>query len=334
MTDPDSFIKQHKQKLLRLQSDHFEEIALEVFQFQAQYNPVYKKYIQVLGRNPEQIHQITEIPFLPIEFFKTQEVLTNAPEIQQVFESSGTTGQIRSRHLVADTHFYEVLSKQIFESFYGKLTDFHVLALLPSYLERQTSSLVFMADFFIRESQSPHSGFYLYDTDALLKKIEYLKNQPGKILLLGVTFALLDLAEDHKSLDLSDCIVMETGGMKGRRREMIREEVHDILRNGLNVNTIHSEYGMTELLSQGYSKGSGIFRVPPSMKILIREINDPFAMSLSGRNGGVNVIDLANIESCSFIETQDLGSVVSEEEFTIIGRFDNSEIRGCSLMVV
>ncbi|MDP5139852.1 MAG: acyl transferase [Spirosomaceae bacterium] len=333
--------------------DHFfEQLALEIFHFQAVQNPVYRKYIEYLGIKPSNIQRVGQIPCLPISFFKTQRVLTGNTEPQLVFESSGTTGQTPSRHYVSDLPFYEAHSQQIFEQMYGSLLDYHVLALLPSYLERNNSSLVYMVQRFIYHSYSPSSGFYLKNTRELLKKLEALVQDSRKILLLGVTFALLDLAENDESLDFirenkDKFIIMETGGMKGKRKELLREEVHEILTENFGVSKIHSEYGMTELLSQGYSKGDGIFTLPPSMKVLLREVNDPFTYLPSFaigekanpnqrmKTGGINVIDLANIDSCCFIETQDLGSFTPDYSgFKVLGRFDNSDVRGCNLMVL
>lgn len=330
----------------------FEQLALEIFHFQATENPVYRQYLRYLGTNPSKIHRVGQIPCLPISFFKTQRIITGNVEVQLIFESSGTTGQTPSRHYVSDLPFYEAHSQQIFEQMYGSLTDYHVLALLPSYLERNNSSLVYMVQRFIYHSFSPSSGFYLNNTKELLKKLEELMQDSRKILLLGVTFGLLDLAESEQSFDFireneDQLIIMETGGMKGRRKELLREEVHEILTANLGVSHIHSEYGMTELLSQGYSKGDGVFTLPPSMKVLLREVNDPFTYLPSFgignkanqnqrmKTGGINVIDLANIDSCCFIETQDLGSFTPDYSgFKVLGRFDNSDIRGCNLMVL
>lgn len=335
------------------ESDHFfEQLALEIFRFQATENPVYRQYLQHLRVNPSNIHRIGQIPCLPVSFFKTQRVLTGSVTPQLTFESSGTTGQTTSRHYVADLPFYEAHSQQIFEQMYGSLLDYQVLALLPSYLERNNSSLVYMVQRFIYHSYSPSSGFYLNNTKELLKKLEDLVQGSRKILLLGVTFALLDLAESGSAFtfireNADKFIIMETGGMKGRRKELLREEVHQILTKNFGVEKIHSEYGMTELMSQGYSKGDGIFTLPPSMKVLLREVNDPFTYLPSFsigekkdknqrmKTGGINVIDLANIDSCSFIETQDLGSFTPDYNgFKILGRFDNSDVRGCNLMVL
>ena len=333
--------------------DHFfEQLALEIFRFQAAANPVYRQYLRYLNIKPSEVHRVGQIPCLPISFFKTQRVVTGNVEPHLIFESSGTTGQTPSRHYVSDLPFYEVHSQQIFEQMYGSLTNYHVLALLPSYLERNNSSLVYMVQRFIYHSYSSSSGFYLKNTEELLRRLEELVQDTRKILLLGVTFGLLDLAESGQSFDFvrehkDKFIVMETGGMKGRRKELLREEVHEILTKNLGVDTIHSEYGMTELLSQGYSQGNGIFTLPPSMKVLLREVNDPFTYLPSfaiGENknqdrrmktGGINVIDLANIDSCCFIETQDLGSFTPDYSgFKVLGRFDNSEVRGCNLMAL
>ena len=339
-----------------IKPNHFEELALEVFRFQARQNPVYKKYLGFLRVNPLNISRLDKIPFLPIQFFKHHKIISDNAPTQIIFESSGTTGDTTSKHLVSDLPFYEYVSQRIFEQFYGSLTDYHILALLPSYLERNNSSLVYMVQSFIYHSYSQESGFFLNNTKELLQKLRQLadglRNQSPKrkILLIGVTFALLDLAESDEDLSFMHTfkdrlIVMETGGMKGRRKELLREEVHQILTNAFGVEKIHSEYGMTELLSQGYSKGDGVFELPKTMKVLLREINDPFKIiptfnvpSLTKKNavrGGINVVDLANIDSCSFIETQDLGSYNTDnQQFSVIGRFDNSDIRGCNLMVV
>lgn len=333
--------------------DHFfEQLALEIFRYQASKNAIYRQYLRYLGINPSKIHRVGQIPCLPISFFKTQRVITGNVTPHLVFESSGTTGQTPSRHYVADLPFYEAHSQQIFEQMYGSLTEYHILALLPSYLERNNSSLVYMVQRFIYHSYSPSSGFYLNNTQELLKRLEELTKDSRKILLLGVTFALLDLAENGSAFDFirenkDKFIIMETGGMKGKRKELLREEVHQILTENFGIEKIHSEYGMTELLSQGYSKGEGIFELPPSMKVLLREVNDPFTylpsfaignksnQSQRMKTGGINVIDLANIDSCCFIETQDLGSFTPDYSgFKVLGRFDNSDVRGCNLMVL
>lgn len=334
------------------QAHRFEQLALEIFRFQVAENPVYCQYVSHLDVPVSKIRRIEQIPCLPISFFKTQRILSGNVTPQLVFESSGTSGQINSKHYVSDLPFYEAHSQQIFEQVYGSLTDYHILALLPSYLERNNSSLVYMVQRFIYHSYSTASGFYLNNTSELLKKLEELLQDSRKILLWGVTFALLDWAESGQNFDFirqhpGKYVFMDTGGMKGRRREMLREEVHEKLTTNFGVAKIHSEYGMTELLSQGYSQGDGVFHLPASMKVLLREVNDPFSYLPSfsvgskenirerGRTGGVNVIDLANIDSCCFIETQDLGSFTPNYDgFRIMGRFDNSDVRGCNLMVV
>ena len=335
-----------------LRPNYFEELALEIFRFQATQNPVYNKYLNFLRVNPVKINRLDKIPFLPIQFFKHHKVVSDNAPTQMIFESSGTTGDTTSKHFVSDLPFYEYLSQKIFEQFYGSFNDFHILALLPSYLERNNSSLVYMVQSFIYRTFSRESGFYLKNMSELLQKLRQLSNQQStrKVLLIGVTFALLDLAESEEDLTfmhkLKDrLVVMETGGMKGRRKELLREEVHKILTGALGVEKIHSEYGMTELLSQGYSKGDGIFELPKTMKVSLREINDPFKIiptfnmpTITERNivrGGINIVDLANIDSCCFIETQDLGAYNTDSQsFSIIGRFDNSDIRGCNLMVI
>ena len=311
----------------------FESIALDIFRFQAEKNPVYSVFCEYLGRTKNKVTSFKEIPFLPIRFFKSRKVVSSKNIEQSIFSSSGTTGQITSKHYVTDIALYEKSYIKGFESFYGDVSDYCVLALLPSYLERSGSSLIYMVDDLIKKSNHPDSGFYLDEIDVLIEKLIRLDSQGIKVLLIGVSFALLDLVEKHQ-LNLKNTIVMETGGMKGRRKELIREELHDILKKGFGTKTIHSEYGMTELLSQAYSQGNGIFKTPPWMKILIRDTEDPLTLQEIGKTGGVNVIDLANINSCSFIATQDLGKKYNDESFEILGRFDNSDIRGCNLMVL
>jgi len=310
---------------------NFEDIALKLFRFQAKNNPVYSKYLQFLDCHIEEVDSLSEIPFLPIGFFKTHPVKTSTWTAEDVFTSSGTTGMTTSSHEVYDLALYRSLSGQIFEKFFGPMNNFHFLALLPSYLERTGSSLIAMMDHFIKESKSPHSGFYLHNHEELVEKIRFLKSDNRKVILWGVSFALLDLAEAY-NLELSDCIVFETGGMKGRRREWIREELHEYLCQRFNIAVIHSEYGMTELMSQAYSRGGGYYQSPPWMKMLVRDINDPFSI-VNGKVGGINVIDLANFHSCAFIETQDLGRLDQVGNFEVLGRIDNSDVRGCNLLV-
>ncbi|MFL5754573.1 MAG: acyl transferase [Bacteroidia bacterium] len=314
--------------------ESFRDIALEVYQYQSLHNKVYAAYHRALKIDPLTVNSIELIPFLPVEFFKHHKVITEAGEAdaELVFTSSGTSGQITSRHYVPDPEIYEKSFSRSFELFYGSPSDYCILALLPSYLEREGSSLVYMADKLIRLSGHSESGFYLNNYTDLINKLENLKSKGQKTLLLGVTYALLDLA-DAGCIPGENCIVMETGGMKGKRKEMVREELHAYLKEKLKVKAIHSEYGMTELLSQAYSKGEGIFHCPAWMKILIRDINDPFSLLPNGKSGGINVIDLANLYSCSFIANKDLGKKHADNSFEVLGRFDNSDIRGCNLMV-
>lgn len=310
----------------------FNRLALSIFRFQYQNNEVYRSFVNSLNVKTEAIEQYSRIPFLPIEFFKTRDVLCNVKKDDFiVFTSSSTTSQTPSRHIVSDIGVYEQSFLKGFEQFYGKPSNLVILALLPNYLERKGSSLVYMFDKLIKLSNNAMSGFFLED-DKLTGILQDLKQQNKKTLLIGVTYALLDLAE--KGITLNDnFIIMETGGMKGRREELLKEELHQILKAKLGVSTIHSEYGMTELLSQAYSKGEGVFECPPWMKVLVRDIDDPLSYVKENKTGGINVIDLANINSCSFIATQDLGRIKSGNKFELMGRFDNSDIRGCNLMI-
>ncbi len=311
----------------------FNSVALKVFQFQFENNAVYRSFCDLLFKHPSDIHHVSDIPFLPIQFFKSHQVVSNTQKPEVVFSSSGTTGSLKSKHFVTDINLYNQSFVKGFEIQYGNISDYVVLALLPSYLEREGSSLIFMVDYFIKNSPHSESNFYLHNLDELHRTLETLESQNKKTLLIGVSFALLDFVEQYQ-MELKHTIVMETGGMKGRRKELIRSQLHQQLSNGFGVETIHSEYGMTELLSQAYSKGNGLFECPPWMKILIRDTEDAFQILPEYKNGGINIIDLANINSCSFIATQDLGVVHSEETFEVIGRFDNSDIRGCNLMVL
>jgi phenylacetate-coenzyme A ligase PaaK-like adenylate-forming protein len=313
-----------------VQAGDFERIALDLFRIQSQDCAVYHQYLTYLGVDPLQVSTIQDIPFLPISLFKHHKIITGQWTPEVVYTSSGTTGAEVSRHGVPSVAAYLRHAQRTFQLFYGPISDFHVLCLLPSYLERTGSSLVAMANHFIQASGSPRSGFYLNDLDALASTLESLRDGK-KVLLLGVTFALLDLAEKFE-LDLSHCMIMETGGMKGRRPEITREELHQILTQSFRVPVIHSEYGMTELLSQAYSSGSGIFRCPPAMKVLLREIDDPFSPEYRG-TGVIRVIDLANRHSCAFIESQDLGRLYENGDFEVLGRLDNSDMRGCNLLV-
>jgi phenylacetate-coenzyme A ligase PaaK-like adenylate-forming protein len=318
------------EKIFTIDNFGFEEVALEIFAFQYTYNPVYRQFADHLKINAGNIRSVYEIPFLPIEFFKTHEVIVQHLQTEKVFESSGTGGLV-SRHYVADAGLYQRSFREAFHNFYDDIGEWVVLALLPSYLERNTSSLVFMMDDLIKRTGSKDSGFYLDNFGKLARILEHLRHQNKKVLLVGVTFALLDFAERHP-MNLEHITIMETGGMKGRREEITREKVHGILKESFGVGSVHSEYGMTELLSQAYSKGEGIFETPPWMKVFKRDLYDPMHVNLKGR-GGLNVIDLANLYSCSFIATEDLVQMGENNHFEVLGRIDNSDIRGCNLMV-
>jgi hypothetical protein len=327
------FKTQFKQQLLGQPTD-FTQMALSLFRYQAENNPVYKAYLQYLHIQPDQIKALAQIPFLPIEFFKQQKVATGTFEPEVTFLSSGTTQQTRSKHYVADLQWYNQVTTYIFEHLYGPLDQYVVLALLPSYLEQGGSSLVAMVDYFVKQTGQTEEGFYLHNHIQLLQSINSAKARGKKVLLIGVSYALLDWSEELKgTYDFSDVTIMETGGMKGRHREMVREELHTHLKQGFGVDAIHSEYGMTELLSQGYSKGEGIFYPGQTMQILLRDLNDPFDIGAHHRSGGINVIDLANVDSCAFIETKDIGRIHPESTFEVLGRFDNSDIRGCNLLI-
>jgi phenylacetate-coenzyme A ligase PaaK-like adenylate-forming protein len=311
----------------------FAEKALELFKFQFEENPVYRSFCDLLYKHPSDVQKLEDIPFLPIEFFKTHKVISSKKDIQQTFTSSGTTGNVVSQHHVADLDIYKKSFQKGFAHFYGNIEDYTVLALLPSYLEREGSSLVYMVEDMIQESKHPKSGFYLNNLDALKQTLLELETSRQKTLLIGVSYALLDLVEFHQ-FELKHTIIMETGGMKGRRKELIKSELHAILKKGFGVNTIHSEYGMTELLSQAYSKGNGLFSTPPWMKVLVRDPEDALTILEEKKSGGINIIDLANINSCAFIATQDLGKIHTNGTFEVLGRFDQSDIRGCNLMVL
>jgi phenylacetate-coenzyme A ligase PaaK-like adenylate-forming protein len=311
----------------------FEKIALKVFRFQYENNSVYRDFCNLLKVEKSSVKSLQQIPFLPIQFFKSHEVISSTNPVQETFTSSGTTGMITSKHLVTDVTLYEQSYRNAFSEFYGNIEDYAVLALLPSYLERKGSSLIYMANDLIQHSNNPNSGFYLHNYDELTSKLIELDSEGQNVLLIGVTYALLDLIE-QQNFQLQNTIVMETGGMKGKRKEIIREELHEILCKGFGVSNIHSEYGMTELLSQAYSLGNGIFECPNWMQILIRDTEDALSYVSTGKTGGINVIDLANINSCSFIATQDLGKKYPNNSFEVLGRFDNSDIRGCNLMVI
>lgn len=327
-------IDKMERNFFNIQSEQqFTKKALEVFNYQFKNNKVYRSFCDLLYVHPSDISTIEEIPFLPIQFFKSREVVSSSDKVEAVFNSSGTTGTTTSRHLVTDLSIYEASYLKGFDHFYGNIKEYVVLALLPNYLERKGSSLVYMVNDLIQKTENPESGFYLNNLDELAQKLVALDKKGQKVLLIGVSFALLDLIEKYQ-FNLKNTIVMETGGMKGRRKELIRVELHALLKKGFSVHKIHSEYGMTELLSQAYSKGNGVFETPPWMKILIRDTEDALKILPQEKTGGINVIDLANYNSCSFIATQDLGRVHGNDTFEIIGRFDNSDLRGCNLMVL
>lgn len=312
----------------QINEENFEQIALEVFRFQYKYNTVYQKYVDILKVIPNEVNTIAQIPFLPISFFKTHTIKTGEWQHKFAFESSGTTSDRNSVHYVLDIDFYLNVAQNYFEKTYGKLNEFIVLALLPSYLEKGNSSLVYMTKHFIDKTTHPDSGFFLNEFEKINKVIN--RNKNTKILLLGVSYALLDYAEYYNE-ENENLIVMETGGMKGRRKEMVKQELHEVLEKKFRVSAIHSEYGMTELFSQGYSKKEGIFTFPKWVKILLRESEDPFCLS---KNRGVaKIIDLANIYTCCFVETQDIFEKKQESNFEVIGRLDNSDIRGCNLLL-
>jgi len=311
----------------------FEKIALKVFRFQYENNPVYHEFCDFLKIDVQKVKSLIQIPFLPIQFFKSHSIVSNSNPAQATFTSSGTTGMTTSKHLVTDVSMYEESYRKGFSQFYGNIEDHVILALLPSYLEREGSSLIYMVEDLIQLSNHSESGFYLNNHDELIKKLIDLDQSGQNVILIGVTYALLDLIEKY-SFKLQNTIIMETGGMKGKRKEMIREELHEQLCHGFGVQSIHSEYGMTELLSQAYSLGEGVFECPSWMQILIRDTEDALSYVTEGKTGGINVIDLANINSCSFIATQDLGKKHTNGTFEVLGRFDNSDIRGCNLMVL
>lgn len=321
------------QRIFEKASTAFELLSLETFGRQYLENSNYRSFCKLLGKDISNVKSLQDIPFLPVEFFKTHTIKTGNFNADLIFSSSGTTGQMTSKHHLPDRRIYEWNFRGIFESFYGQAEKYCILALLPSYLEREGSSLVYMCQELINRSRHPHSGFYLNDRKALAEKLRQLDSQGQNVLLIGVSFALLDLVNEY-SFNLRHTTIMETGGMKGRKKEMIREELHTILKKGFGVRCIHSEYGMTELLSQAYSAGEGVFRTPPWMRVLIRDPEDPLSYLPMGRTGGINIIDLANQHSCAFLATKDLGKLHADGSFEVIGRFDHSDIRGCNLMAL
>ncbi len=323
-----------KNKIFKVSTpEEFNDLALEIFHFQYKRNKVYQEFVDFLGINAEAIKQIINIPFLPIELFKTQKIITGKQEAEQIFYSSGTTQQQISKHYLTDINLYEKSFLHCFTHFYGNPGNFCLLALLPSYLEQESSSLIYMVNSLIQKTNCSHSGFFLYDYEKLVKKITKIINQDKNLLLLGVSFALLELAEKHNIQLPENAIVLETGGMKGRRKEITRAELHKRLCDTFGIREIHSEYGMTELLSQAYSKGQGRFKTPSWMEILIRDLNDPLTILPEKSTGGINIIDLANLNSCCFIATQDIGKNNIDGSFEVLGRYDHSDIRGCNLLV-
>lgn len=324
-------IDQFRQTLFQTTTASFEEKALWLFRYQAKFNPIYKKFVSYLNINPEEVTSISTIPFLPIALFKNHELKTHDWKEESIFTSSGTTGINTSKHFIKDLDFYFENTDRIFTQAYSHPSEYVVLALLPSYLERSGSGLISMVNHFINLSNSPESGFYLYNHQELAGKLTSLRGQ--KVMLFGVTFALLDFVENH-SIDFPDLLVFETGGMKGRKEELTRNEVHQVLKKGFDVAQIQSEYGMTELQSQAYSKANGLFETPSWMNVLIRETDDPLTLSRLEKTGGINVIDLANCDTCAFIATEDLGKLYANGSFEILGRIDHSDARGCSLLVV
>lgn len=318
--------------ILSVTENTFKEVAIEVFRYQYAANNIYQKWVNALNVEVNNVKELTQIPFLPVSFFKTHKVISGDYEPEVIFESSGTTGSVNSRHFVKHSDLYTKSFTLGFNKFYGDPSEWCIIGLLPSYLERKGSSLITMVEELIKLSGHEESGFYLYEFEKLLTVLKELEAKKQKTLLIGVTFALLDFAEQFP-LELKNTTIMETGGMKGRRREMIREEVHAFLTQQFMVPAIHSEYGMTELLSQGYSFGEGIFNTVPWMKVLVRDEDDPLLITEKGR-GLINVIDLANVHSCSFIATDDVGRILEDGSFEVAGRRDNSDIRGCSLMVI
>ncbi len=318
-------------KIFNVDDKNFEQIAFEVFQFQYINNNIYKSYCDLLKKTPSNIGDISGIPFLPISFFKSHSVMCTK-KYDKVFHSSGTTNENLSKHYVSDINIYEQSFLKNFIDNYGDPKDYVILGLLPNYMENENSSLIYMVNNLIELSESNDSGFFLKEYDFIIKKMKSLARENKKIILVGVSYALLDLTES-KNLNFENTIIIETGGMKGRRREMIKKELHETLKERTGLKKIHSEYGMTELLSQAYSKGDGIFSCPNWMRVFIRDINDPNFLYSNNKSGGINIIDLANINSCSFIATEDMGSLHKNGNFEIMGRIDHTDTRGCNLLV-
>ena len=310
----------------------FKKQCLDIYNFQYENNMVYQNYCNMICEDPTDVNEINKIPFLPISFFKTKKILST-DKFEKVFYSSGTTTNSRSKHFISNLKLYQKSFINNFNLNYSDITQYTILALLPNYYDNKDSSLIYMIGKLIKLSKSKESGFFLDDYINLSKKlIELDTKRERKTILIGVPYALLDMI-DFNQFQLNNTIIMETGGMKGRRKEMVRTELHDKLKRGFGVSKIHSEYGMTELLSQAYSKGDGVFRTPSWMKVIIRDINDAQNLDFNKKSGAINIIDLANYNSCSFIATDDMGKHINDDEFELIGRVDNSDIRGCNLLV-
>ncbi|MDB4835443.1 acyl transferase [Cyclobacteriaceae bacterium] len=328
------FSSNFKRTLFKVNENTFDEVALSLFNHQVKHTLVYKRFVEALGIDIDKVSEIKQIPFMPISFFKNHEVLTEGSTIEKTFQSSGTTGKTTSKHHFTDVAFYVQNTLNIFESYYGGVAEYKIIALLPSYIERGNSSLLAMCDAFIKKSKFAGSGFYLDDFKQIIKELDEARERQTKVLFIGVTFAMLDFAEKHDVQLSEGVVVMETGGMKGRREELTRHEVHQVLQRAFGVSSIHSEYGMTELSSQLYSKGNGVFQSPPWVKTMLRDINDPLSCSSEIVSGPINIIDLANVDSCAFLATDDLGKYTPNGALQIMGRVDNSDMRGCNLLVL
>ncbi|MEQ8908340.1 MAG: acyl transferase [Vicingaceae bacterium] len=325
--------EEFEQSIFKVDEHNFEVEAIKLFHFQYHTNPVYQEYVDLIGRPWTSVQSLEDIPFLPIQFFKTHPIKCGSFEPQAIFESSGTTQSVPSKHMIKKLSLYQKSFHLAFEKHYGAIQDYCILALLPAYLERTNSSLVYMANQMIEESKDIDSGFFLHELEKLKEVLQEKKKEGKKTLLLGVSFALLDLAEMHDIPTWDKLIVMETGGMKGRRKEMVREELHELLKAAFKQEQIHSEYGMTELLSQAYAQENGLFTAPSWMKVLVRQQEDPFRYCRAGETGALNIIDFANLHTCAFIQTDDLGREKEDGKFEVLGRFDQADVRGCNLLV-
>lgn len=320
-------------KILNISSSQeFEKYSIEIFNYQFEKNTIYREFCRLTGKNPSNIRSSFEIPFLPIQFFKTHKIISSNQPIKKTFYSSGSTKNNLSKHHIIDLKLYEDCFFKIFMDFYGSPSQYNIIALLPTYLENKNSSLIYMVNKLIEKSENKHSGFYLDNYKELKEKLLYLEEGDKKTILFGVSYALLNLIDFHK-FKLKKTIIIETGGMKGKRKELIKSELHQMLKIGFGVKNINSEYGMTELISQAYSIHNEKFKSPPWMKIYIRESEDPMNIKTNNKSGGINIIDLANYNSCSFIATDDLGKLDKDGNFEILGRLDNSDQRGCNLLI-